>query len=68
MYAEDAVVDDGREGQPVENRVARLPHVLSTGAAPNAFIVEAKVRIDLPVLVVAAQQRDALGVQRLQRE
>ena len=63
--AEDAVVDDGRQAQEVEDLRAVLPDVHGT-VLSQALVVEAVDLRDLAALVVAADQRDALRVANLQ--
>ena len=65
--AEDLVLDDGREREVVEDLGAIPPHVDRTVLA-QALVVEAVDLRDLPALVVASDERDAVGVAHLERE
>ena len=67
VHAEDAAVDDGAEGEVVEDLAAPAPDVGGAVLA-LALVVEAVDLGDLPGLVVAADERDALGVADFERE
>lgn len=65
VQAEDLVVDEGCEGQVVEEIGEVLPHVC-VAVFPEALVVEAVDLGDLARLVVAAEDSDAPGVADLQ--
>mmetsp|Transcript_3210 Transcript_3210/g.13928 ORF Transcript_3210/g.13928 Transcript_3210/m.13928 type:complete len:312 (+) Transcript_3210:1674-2609(+) len=66
VHAEDAVVDDRRERQVIEDVRAVAPHV-DAAVLAKALVVEAVHLRDLPRLVVAADDGDAIGVANLER-
>mmetsp|Transcript_10129 Transcript_10129/g.20593 ORF Transcript_10129/g.20593 Transcript_10129/m.20593 type:complete len:302 (-) Transcript_10129:249-1154(-) len=65
--AEELVVYDGGDGQKVEQIRDHLPHV-RRAVLPQALVVEAVHLGDLARLVVAPDDRDALGVPHLEGE
>ena len=65
-YAENFVVDEGCECEVVEYFSAVAPHVDGAELA-QALLVKAVHLRDLPALVVAPDERDAVGVADLQR-
>lgn len=67
MHAENAVVDEARERQVVEDFGAVAPHVDGPILA-KAFVVKAVHLRDLPALVVPADQRNPLRVAHLEGE
>lgn len=67
VQAEDLVVNEGGQGQVVEEVREELPHVRIAILA-QALIVEAVHLRNLPTLVVAAQDGDALGIADLERD
>lgn len=64
MHAEDAVVDESREREEIENLVQHLPHtrvaIISVALGPKTIQL-----IDRTRLVVTAQHRHPVRVQRL---
>lgn len=64
--AKYAIVDDGGEGQVVEEFGAAFPD-LRRSVLSQAFVVESVDLSDLPRLVVASDQRHAIRVPHLQR-
>lgn len=66
VKAEDLVVDQGCEGEVVEQVREVLPHV-GVAVLAQALVVKAVDLRDLPRLVVPPQDRDALRVANLQR-
>lgn len=67
MDTKDLVVNDGREGQVVENLRAVAPHV-HTAILAQTLIVEPIHLRDLSTLVVATDQCDAVGIANLRSE
>ena len=67
MHAHDLVVDQRSNAQAVEHIHEVLPRV-RTSVLLHALVVEAVHLRDLASLVVATEQRDAVGVARLQGE
>eukprot|EP00634_Sargassococcus_sp_CCMP2135_P008474 CAMPEP_0198644092 /NCGR_PEP_ID=MMETSP1467-20131203/388_1 /TAXON_ID=1462469 /ORGANISM="unid. sp., Strain CCMP2135" /LENGTH=411 /DNA_ID=CAMNT_0044379537 /DNA_START=54 /DNA_END=1287 /DNA_ORIENTATION=- len=67
VRAEDLVFDGRRQRQRVEERREVLPDV-GVAVLPEALVVEAVDLCDLPGLVVAADQRDARRISRLQED
>ena len=67
VHAHDLVVDHSRNAQAVEYVHEVLPRVRAS-VLLHALVVEAVHLRDLASLVVAAEQRDAVGVTRLQGE
>ena len=65
MHGEDLVLDDGREAQVVEDLGAVPPHV-DRSVLAEALVVEAVDLGDLPALVVAPDEGDAIGVAHLE--
>jgi hypothetical protein len=65
VEAEDLVLDEGGEGEVVEEVGEVLPHV-GVAVLPQALVVEAVDLCDLAGFVVAAQDGDALGVADLE--
>lgn len=64
VQTEDLVLDDRRQRQVVEQVREQLPHVAR--AVLSHTLVEKAVNLrDLPTLVVATEQMDAVGVPRL---
>lgn len=61
VHAQHFAVDDGREREEVEDLAARLPH-RGVAVFLLALLVEAVHLRDLPGLVVAAHERDLVGV------
>lgn len=59
--AEDSVVDDGGEGDVIEDVGAVLPHV-DASVFPQALVVKAVHLRDLPALVIAPYEEDPIGV------
>mmetsp|Transcript_3207 Transcript_3207/g.13915 ORF Transcript_3207/g.13915 Transcript_3207/m.13915 type:complete len:312 (+) Transcript_3207:1674-2609(+) len=66
VRAEDLVLDSRRQGQVVEHVGDVLPHV-RVAVLAQALVVEAVHLRDLPRLVVAADDGDAIGVANLER-
>lgn len=70
VQAEDLVLDEGSQGQPVEQLVdAGEDRVLALGLLLDllcALVPEAEVDVDLAVLVVAADEVDLFGVDALE--
>jgi len=67
VHAEDAVLDERGEREVVKDVDAVAPHVDGAVLA-QALVVEAVDLRDLARLVVAADERDAVGVAHLERE
>ena len=67
MDAKDTAVDDGAEGEVIEHLAAPAPDV-GRAVLALALVVEAVHLRDLARLVVAANERDALGVAHFERE
>ena len=65
VHAEDCAVDQRREREVVEE-VGEEPPDVRAAVFPHALVVEAVDLRDLPALVVAADQRDAVGVADLE--
>lgn len=61
MEAEDLVLNQGSQGEVVEEVGEYLPHV-GVAVFAKAFVVEAVDLCDLARLVVASEDGDALGV------
>mmetsp|Transcript_25476 Transcript_25476/g.51803 ORF Transcript_25476/g.51803 Transcript_25476/m.51803 type:complete len:309 (-) Transcript_25476:121-1047(-) len=66
MYAEDLVVDDGRDGKAVENHVEGLPKLQAV--APLALVIEPIDSIDGRALVVTAKHEEVFGVLNFVRQ
>ena len=58
MHAQDAVVDDGGDGQHVEAKAEVLPQ--TNVVAASALVVESVHSVDALTLVVASQQINVL--------
>mmetsp|Transcript_20055 Transcript_20055/g.51700 ORF Transcript_20055/g.51700 Transcript_20055/m.51700 type:complete len:279 (+) Transcript_20055:173-1009(+) len=67
MHAEDAVLDDRRQREVVEDLRAVPPHVDRTKLS-QALVVEAVHLRNLPALVVPTDERDSVRVAHLQRQ
>ena len=67
MHAEHRVVDNSGQAKAVENVHAARPH-RRCAILFEALVIKAIDLRDLPGLVVAADERHALGVAHLQRE
>mmetsp|Transcript_62983 Transcript_62983/g.148318 ORF Transcript_62983/g.148318 Transcript_62983/m.148318 type:complete len:388 (-) Transcript_62983:529-1692(-) len=66
VYAEDLVVDDGGDGQAVEDHVERLPELERVAAL--ALVVEPVDSVDRRALVVASKHEEVFGVLNLVRQ
>ncbi len=64
MHAEDAIVDDGGQGEVVEDISAVTPDV-EGAVLPEALVVEAVDLRDLPALVVAPDESHQIGIPHL---
>lgn len=64
MDAEDAVVDDGGEGEVVED-VGAVPPDVERAVLPQALIIEPVDLRDLPALVVPSDQRHQVRIAHL---
>ena len=67
MHTHDLVVDQSRNAQAIKHVDEVLPRVRAS-VLLHALVVETVHLRDLASLVVATEQRDAVGVARLQRE
>ena len=65
VHAEDLVVDHRRQTEVVEDLGAVAPHV-HRAVLPQTLVVEAVDLRDLPRLVVAADEGNAVGITHLQ--
>ena len=61
MHTKDSVVDDGTQTQVIENLATISPNI-NTPVFPQTLVVEAINLSDLTTLVVAANERDTVGV------
>lgn len=66
MHANDFVINDGTTGQTIKSVAKLLPHLDRESTA--AFIVEPVNAIDAGTLMVAAQQKEVLGILDFVRE
>jgi hypothetical protein len=66
VEAEDLVVDQGGEGEVVEQVGEVLPHI-GIAVLPETLVVESVYLCDLARLVVAAENGDAAGISDLER-
>ena len=64
MYAEDFVLDNGREREVVEDLSAVSPNI-DGAILPQTLVVEPVHLGDLPRFVVAANQSDAVRIAHL---
>lgn len=67
MNAKDFVVDDSREWNVVEDLGAVLPHA-DRAVLSETLVVEAVHLGDLPRLVIATYERDAIRVAHFERQ
>ena len=67
MYAEYRVVDYRREWHVVKELRAIPPYIYAA-VLPHAFVVETVYLCDLPALVIAAQQCNAVRIPHLQSD
>lgn len=63
MDAEDLALDEGAQGQHIEELVEHFPHF--EGYLPLALLVEAHVAVGGGNLMAAPQQKNVLGVAKL---
>lgn len=67
MDTEDTPVHDGTEREVVKDLAAVAPYV-DIPVLARALVVEAVYLSDLPRLMIAANQRDTIGVSHLERK
>ena len=67
MHAEDSFLNEGGEGDVVENLGAISPHI-NRAVFPETFVVEAIDLRDLSTFVVASDERDAVRVSDFEGE
>lgn len=66
MHAEDLAIDDGREAEIVEDFGAVAPD-RNWAVLSQALVIEAVDLGDLTRLMVAADERDAIGIADLKK-